>query len=111
MEELARFRQEWLDELQLRKAKPNNLTTDPPTALTIYRQAVEHEQHGQLDDALVLYRQAFRMVQAPSCRQHNFLIRNRMLMLIVHITERSCYSLLGLHSKVPKARARLQLIA
>jgi len=69
MEELARFRQEWLDELQGRKAKPHNVSTDPPTALTTYRQAVEHEQRGQLDDALVLYRQAFRMVHAPSCRQ------------------------------------------
>ena len=68
MEELARFRQEWLDELQARKTKPHNVNTEPPTALTVYRQAVEHEQGGRLDDALVLYRQAFRMVHTPFCR-------------------------------------------
>lgn len=32
------------------------------TALNIYRRAVEHEQRSELDDALLLYRQAFRMV-------------------------------------------------
>ncbi|KAF9006124.1 hypothetical protein BDQ17DRAFT_1303663 [Cyathus striatus] len=31
------------------------------TALAAYRQAVQHEQHGDLDEALVLYRQAFRL--------------------------------------------------
>ncbi|KAF9477585.1 hypothetical protein BDN70DRAFT_810414 [Pholiota conissans] len=30
-------------------------------ALEVYRQAIEHEQRGELDDALLLYRQAFRM--------------------------------------------------
>ena len=33
------------------------------SALKAYRQAVEHEQRGELDDALILYRQAFRMVR------------------------------------------------
>jgi F-box protein 9 len=33
------------------------------SAINIYRQAVEHEQRGDLDDALLLYRQAFRMVR------------------------------------------------
>lgn len=32
------------------------------SALQIYRDAIHREQHGDLDDALVLYRQAFRMV-------------------------------------------------
>lgn len=32
------------------------------TALGRYSQAVEHEQRGELDEALVLYRQAFRLV-------------------------------------------------
>ncbi|KAF9466103.1 hypothetical protein BDZ94DRAFT_1158574 [Collybia nuda] len=31
------------------------------TALNIYRRAVNHEQRSELDDALLLYRQAFRM--------------------------------------------------
>ena len=33
------------------------------SALNVYRQAVEHEQRGDLDHALLLYRQAFRMVR------------------------------------------------
>jgi F-box protein 9 len=33
------------------------------SALNVYRQAVEHEQRGELDDALLLYRQAFRTVR------------------------------------------------
>jgi F-box protein 9 len=32
-------------------------------ALDIYRRAVSHEQTGKLDEALLLYRQAFRMVR------------------------------------------------
>jgi F-box protein 9 len=32
------------------------------SALQIYRDAVQREQNGELDDALLLYRQAFRMV-------------------------------------------------
>ena len=31
------------------------------SALEIYRRAIKHEQRGELDDALLLYRQAFRM--------------------------------------------------
>lgn len=31
------------------------------SALNVYRKAVEHEQRGELDEALLLYRQAFRM--------------------------------------------------
>lgn len=124
-QELARFRQEWLAELQSRKpatgnepgptspddAKPSVYGTSgsktsvipaalppalpgpstqtiagipsaitvispasihrasstplPPAlraAINVYRRAVEHEQRGELDDALSLYRQAFRMV-------------------------------------------------
>lgn len=32
------------------------------TALEIYRRAVDHEQRSELDEALLLYRQAFRLV-------------------------------------------------
>jgi F-box protein 9 len=119
-QELARFRREWLAELQKKKqtdptgvtqpvavkqrwkpwaasAAPQNypgpsaqtLTGRPSTlpnvsissssvergitplprtvssALNVYRQAVEHEQRGELDDALLLYRQAFRTVRCP----------------------------------------------
>ncbi len=32
------------------------------TALEIYRRAVDHEQRAELDEALLLYRQAFRLV-------------------------------------------------
>ena len=32
------------------------------SALQVYREAVQLEQNGELNDALVLYRQAFRMV-------------------------------------------------
>ena len=116
--ELARFRHEWLAELQRRKAgtvsgtntaastspdssqpqssKRNgsaleatssqrpvlghrNLTTHPAldehgrttssssskvleSALKIYRRAVVHEQRSELDQALLLYRQAFHLV-------------------------------------------------
>ncbi|KAJ7577044.1 hypothetical protein C8J56DRAFT_972185 [Mycena floridula] len=44
----------------------SSLSTDAPlskglqAALTAYRQAVRHEEHGEYDQALVLYRQAFR---------------------------------------------------
>ncbi|KAF8074834.1 hypothetical protein FPV67DRAFT_1408248 [Lyophyllum atratum] len=51
----------------LAKFTPSAQLVDSPlphklgSALSIYRRAVEHEQRGELDDALVLYRQAFRM--------------------------------------------------
>lgn len=41
-----------------------NRSTVPPAvrnALSVYQRAVQHEQSGQLDEALLLYRQAFRM--------------------------------------------------
>lgn len=115
--ELARFRQEWLEELKKKKVATGSGSTAPNTensgssfkghivqaevpqtspgpstqtisgspsaltyvspasilasrplpphlssALNIYRRAVEHEQRSELDDALLLYRQAFRMV-------------------------------------------------
>lgn len=41
----------------------NILPRSNSSALNIYRQAVDHEQRGELDDALLLYRQAFRMVR------------------------------------------------
>jgi F-box protein 9 len=36
-------------------------------ALEVYRQAIEHEQRGELDEALRLYRQAFRLVCLATC--------------------------------------------
>lgn len=39
------------------------------SALDAYQQAVQHEQAGNLDEALYLYRQAFRMV----CTPHHYL--------------------------------------
>ena len=123
--ELAKFRQEWLAELQRRKAElsgtgtaqstqrsqpplsgikesiveanenefarnaapsvpSRNLATHPAlnkdgrmvpssqfskvleSALNIYRRAVAHEQRGEFDQALLLYRQAFRLVRGHS---------------------------------------------
>lgn len=123
--ELAKFRQEWLAELQWRKAELSGTGTaqstqrsQPPlssikesiveanenefarnaapsvpsrnlarhpalnkdgrmvsssqfskvleSALNIYRRAVAHEQRGEFDQALLLYRQAFRLVRGHS---------------------------------------------
>ena len=115
-EELKRFRQEWLEELEKRRNEsqgtptPSAINTEdgsitprqgevmPPThtslkghvkagtpstthvvrnneeafmppslrkALGIYHLAVEQEQTGNLDEALLLYRQAFRLVSYP----------------------------------------------
>ncbi|KAF9038454.1 hypothetical protein BJ165DRAFT_1324052, partial [Panaeolus papilionaceus] len=73
-EELARFRQEWLEELKRRReaaaaesqakavgASISNAGDSIQNALKIYREAVEHEQNGDLDEALLLYRRAFRI--------------------------------------------------
>jgi F-box protein 9 len=40
----------------------SHASTTLENALSFYRQAVEHEQRGALDQALQLYRQAFRLV-------------------------------------------------
>jgi F-box protein 9 len=60
-EELARFREEWRAEV---RARTNNLEkpkiTQPETPLELYSRAVIAEEQGQLDEALTLYRQAFR---------------------------------------------------
>ncbi|EDR14575.1 uncharacterized protein LACBIDRAFT_305309 [Laccaria bicolor S238N-H82] len=69
-EELARFRAEWLAELQKHDApRIQQIQLGPPTsapatlasALDLYRRAVQHEQRGELDDALRSYRQAFHL--------------------------------------------------
>ncbi|KAF8967612.1 hypothetical protein BDZ97DRAFT_2056725 [Flammula alnicola] len=49
------------------------------TALDIYRQAVEHEQRSDLDQALLLYRQAFRLHDNVDRAYH----REQMLQLIL----------------------------
>ncbi|PPQ67877.1 hypothetical protein CVT25_010316 [Psilocybe cyanescens] len=67
--ELAKFRAEWLEELQRRRAAsggskdalPSQSSLTLERALKAYRQAVEHEQKSELDQALILYRQAFRL--------------------------------------------------
>ena len=86
-DELRRFRESWKRELQERKrlqqsqqdappaaALPEQLSSTSETsslhhsgvfhsrndALEVYSRAVKHEQAGELDDALRLYRQAFR---------------------------------------------------
>jgi F-box protein 9 len=89
-DELVRFREAWKAEVQQKKARqdPSQRTNDsddkvipgpsseqiagsptphsvgPPalrTAIELYRRAVDDEQGGRLDDALRLYRSAFRM--------------------------------------------------
>lgn len=40
-----------------------HLSPSIQNALKIYREAVEHEQNGDLDEALLLYRRAFRIVR------------------------------------------------
>ncbi|KDR80711.1 hypothetical protein GALMADRAFT_91284 [Galerina marginata CBS 339.88] len=66
--ELVRFRAEWLAELQKRKAAstsgnvvPSASPQTPVSALNVYGRAIEHEQRSELDQALLLYRQAFRL--------------------------------------------------
>lgn len=103
-QDLARFRQEWLAEVQHRKTPSTGKATTsntssgpaahttidavrsvvsttspnvplPPTlgsAINVYRQAVENEQRGNLDEALILYRQAFRMVTPAIRRRCDF---------------------------------------
>jgi F-box protein 9 len=64
------------------------------SALNTYRQAVQHEQAGDLDSALMCYRQAFRMVRRLyhfiSYFSTNNLGGNRILTLIVHTIARKC---------------------
>jgi F-box protein 9 len=47
----------------------SNVSTTLENALSFYRQAVEHEQRSDLDQALQLYRQAFRLVCVLARRQ------------------------------------------
>ena len=67
-EELARFRAEWLAEVQKHDAPPTQPVPSTSahnalaSALDVYRRAVQHEQRGELDDALRSYRQAFNLV-------------------------------------------------
>jgi F-box protein 9 len=44
------------------------------TAVQLYAQAVENEQSGQLNDALMLYRRAFKIDGESSSRYHNTLL-------------------------------------
>ena len=67
-EELSRFRAEWLAEVQKHDAPPTQPVPSASahnalaSALDVYRRAVQHEQRGELDDALRSYRQAFSLV-------------------------------------------------
>ncbi|EPQ56317.1 hypothetical protein GLOTRDRAFT_74909 [Gloeophyllum trabeum ATCC 11539] len=69
-EELKRFRDAWRAEVQRKKAQTvqSHLTSDLAplgralqSAVDVYRRAIQNEQSGDLDEALRLYRQAFRM--------------------------------------------------
>ena len=51
----------------------SHASTTLENALSFYRQAVEHEQRSDLDQALQLYRQAFRLV-CVWARQNGFVI-------------------------------------
>jgi len=77
-DELARFREEWKEEVRVRSTRTGDLTTSHPPASTtkasqtdssatkvvspvdLYRSAVHAEEQGLLDEALALYRRAFR---------------------------------------------------
>lgn len=45
-----------------RITSPFQISKALESALNIYRRAIEHEQRSELDQALLLYRQAFRLV-------------------------------------------------
>jgi len=47
----------------------SHVSTTLENALSFYRQAVEHEQRSDLDQALQLYRQAFRLVRVLARRK------------------------------------------
>lgn len=71
-DELVRFREEWKAEVRARAitSTDHSATTQPPavtlsiqlqqTSIELYRRAVQAEEQGQLDEALALYRRAFR---------------------------------------------------
>jgi F-box protein 9 len=71
-EELERFRREWQDDLKRKEQvspkatfaslanKPSNIVDPQQHALQLYTEAVEHEQAGKLNEALILYRKAFK---------------------------------------------------
>ncbi|KAJ3763829.1 hypothetical protein EV360DRAFT_32783 [Lentinula raphanica] len=68
-EELRRFREEWKAEVKRRKEVAERRTDSTQahssessvrSAVSIYREAVLHEQRGELEEALQLYRAAFR---------------------------------------------------
>jgi len=65
-------------------------------ALAVYRRAIEHEQKSELDEALRLYRQAFRMVcLTTSCVNMvpAYTSLCRMTMSIALIVEKRCLNL------------------
>ena len=68
--ELDAFRLQWLEEVRSRKGLHPTSDLDKPTkrdgpklqsALDYYRLAVDYEQHGKFNDALMLYRRAFKL--------------------------------------------------
>jgi F-box protein 9 len=69
--ELARFREEWRAEVRARAsvneepkspqpAESSHDSPTPPNAVELYRKATQAEEQGMLDEALALYRRAFR---------------------------------------------------
>lgn len=73
-DELERFRQEWQQDLarkggpsspkasfQSLANKPSQVEDPRALAIQLYTEAVEHEQSGKLNEALILYRKAFKL--------------------------------------------------
>lgn len=64
-EELAKFRSEWQKELLLAskstKSKEANSKSNAQLSAELYQMAAFHEQSGLLNEAVNLYRQAFKL--------------------------------------------------
>lgn len=61
--DLETFRREWQSELNKdhSERKEERIYHDTDVAVECYKQAVEAEQVGQLNDSLILYRKAFKL--------------------------------------------------
>lgn len=56
--------------------QPSHGSTVLERALDLYRRAVEHEQKSELDEALLLYRQAFRLVRSLNLHDYQIAYLN-----------------------------------
>lgn len=101
--ELANFREEWRAELDSRKRARRasaSLIVDeeqgkaPTSALSVYKQAIQSEQAGDLHQALTLYRQAFRRVSQFLSEFLSVLsMSTRTQMSTVHFVVKRCCSI------------------